>query len=143
MKQIRVVDLQELAKWVHSLQPSVAIGILLAGDRLSCVDEAAVIEVDGEIAGVCSISPDGETVSGEPTIVALYVAHTHRGQGYGRELLLTAIDRCRARGLIPVRVDMLSTPAKKIIESLPDDYQADLNAHDMSMGGAVDPILMS
>lgn len=68
--------------------------------------------------------------SGEPTIVAVYVRHEYRSRGYGNELLIAAINRCRERGLVPVRIDVMTTPVKKIIEHLPEDYRRDLHVVD-------------
>jgi GNAT superfamily N-acetyltransferase len=107
-----------LAEWVAQQPPSVEIGILLIGDRLSVVDEAAAVVVDGEIVAVSTIAPRGEQLSGQPTIVTLYTKPAYRKQGHGAVAFQAAIARCRKRGFLQVRVDVMSGYAMRIIESL-------------------------
>lgn len=121
----------ELAEWVASLPPSYVVGMLLVGDRLSCIDEAVACEVENQIIGVATIAPRGEMSSGVPTIVALYILSAFRGKGYGKSLMEAAVRRCVERGFSRVRVDILSAYAKRIIESLPEDLKSVLEVHDL------------
>jgi len=118
------------------------MAILFAGDRLSCIDEAVGLEADGEVVGVATIAPRGEQMSGKPTIVAIYVRPKFRRKGLGRTLLMAAIDRCRERGLVPVRMDALTTPALCAAQNLPEDYRQDLRLVDASIGGALDAMFL-
>ena len=130
--EIRRISKTKLGKWLSGQSPSLAMGILFGGDRFSCVDEAVVVEVENDIVGVITIAPRGEQFSGEPTIVGLYVKLEFRGRGFGRALTIAAIERCRKRRLVPVRVDILSTPAKRVIDNLPEEYKKDLKIFDLS-----------
>lgn len=128
---IRIVPRHEVARWAASLPPSAIIGMLLAGDRLSCCDEAAVWEEDGKITGAATIAPEGEQLSGEPTIVALYVTASRRRKGIGRELMKAAIERCRERGFERMRVDVMSTAARRTIGGLSEEHRTALRVVDM------------
>jgi GNAT superfamily N-acetyltransferase len=143
MKQILIWNVGKVHQWTRALPKNLAFVTLFVGDRLSCVDEGVALEVDGEVVGLATIAPKGEMMSEEPTIVALYVRHEFRRHGYGRDLMIAAIDRCRERGLVPVRVDLLSTPAQKIVENLPEEYRQDLRVFDMTLGGTTDLILLN
>ncbi|HBV01360.1 MAG TPA: hypothetical protein DEF00_03135 [Candidatus Taylorbacteria bacterium] len=46
-------------------------GMLFAGDRGNCCDEAVVVFEDNALVAIASIAPEGEAGSGEPTIVGL------------------------------------------------------------------------
>ena len=140
---MRILSLAELTSWVQTHVPhGVAMAILFAGDRLSCVDEAVGLEVDDEVVGVATIAPEGEQLSGEPTIVAIYVRSEFRKRGLGRTLLMVAIDRCRERGLVPVRMDALTTPALRAAENMPEDYRQDLRLVDASSEGTLDAMFL-
>ncbi len=129
---VRIASVREVGRWAMSLPPSPTIGMLLAGDRLSCCDEAAVWEEeDGKIIGAATIAPKGEQMSGEPTIVGIYVVPGRRREGIGRKLLIAAIERCRERGLVPVRVDILSTAARQTIAGLLAEYARALRVIDL------------
>lgn len=104
--------------------------MLLAGDRLSCCDEAVGVEVEGQIAAVATIAPQGEQMGGRPTIVALYTLPRFRRRGYGREAFVAALARCRERGFAKVRVDVLSKHVLRIIEGLSTEDRAYLEVHD-------------
>lgn len=84
-------------------------GLLFAGDRMWCCDEALGLEVDGEIVGVATIAPKGEDGCGQSEIVAVYVREEYRRRGYAIALLRSALVRCEERGLaFPIGVDVLS-----------------------------------
>lgn len=106
---------------------------LFVGDRLSCCDEAAIVEVDGKIVAIATIAPEGELNEGVPTIVGLYTVRAYRQQGYGRTALEVAVRRCTARGFQNIRVDVLTPNALKTIQSLPDGLRAALLVNDQSM----------
>lgn len=107
--------------WIFSLLASkegAVIAILLGGDRWACCEYAVVAEQDGEIVGIATMAPEGEMQSGEPTIVGLYVQPEFRRLGIGTKLLELAIRELDNLGLSPIRVDVMSTGAKKSIAKL-------------------------
>lgn len=106
---------------------------LFVGDRLSCCDEAAIAEVDGKIAAIATIAPEGELNEGVPTIVGLYTIRAHRKQGYGKAALAAVICRCIGRGFQKIRVDVLTPNALKTVQALPDELRAALLVNDQSM----------
>jgi len=93
--------------------------ILFGGDRKYCCDEAAVIEIEGKIVSLATIAPNGEENSGEPTIVGLYTVEPHRELGYGRMVMIEAIERCIERGFQKIRIDVISIQARNLILTLP------------------------
>ncbi len=114
--------------------------ILFSGDRLSCCDEAAIVEIDGKIIALATISPEGEMGEGTPTIVGLYTIRAYRQQGFGNTVLEGAVQRCLARGFSQIRVDAISPKALKTVRSLSNELQAKLAVNDQSMfgGGILD-----
>ncbi len=145
--KVRVANQGEVADVVFrsgKFNPgTMAIGCLFGGDRLSCIDEGIVFELGGDVIGLATIAPQGEMREGQPTIVALYVRHEYRRHGYGRRYMLATIYRMRERGLQkPYRVDATSSPGFRSCQDLPEEYEADLDVHDMSMGGALDMMML-
>lgn len=130
----RVITRSELSQWLQPLHPNMTIAILFAGDRIACCDEVVATELEGQIAGVATISPEGETGNGVPEIVGMYVHPTLRRLGLGRELLIAAIRRCQVRGFNTVRVDVLSERVNRIITTLPPELRTLLDVHDLSDG---------
>lgn len=106
---------------------------LFGGDRLSCCDEAAIVEVDGKIAALATIAPAGELNEGVPTIVGLYTIRAHRKQGYGKAALDAVIRRCFTRGFREIRVDVLTPNALKTVQALPEELRAALLVNDQSV----------
>lgn len=104
-------------------------GILFCGDRLSCCDEAAIIEINGNVVALATISPVGEMGEGMPTIVGFYTVREYRKQGCGREALVAAIRRCAERGFKKIRIDVLAQRVLGVIASLPADLSALLEVH--------------
>ncbi len=147
-KPFKILTKSEVEVWVfdnpHVNPATMAIACLFGGDRFSCIDEAVGLEVGGEIVGLASIAPEGEMREGKPTIVGLYVRHPFRRAGYGKAIMMATIDRMRERGLSkPYRADATSTLGLRACKSLPEDYKADLEFHDMSMSGALDIVMLA
>mgnify|MGYP001609444789 CR=1 FL=1 len=147
MQRILILDKHEVGVLIFDsgkFNPATpAIGCLFGGDRFGCIDEAVVLEVDGEIVGLATIAPRGEERSGQPTIVGLYARHEWRGNGYGYRLMMAAIDRMRERGLPkPYRADAISSPGFRVCQGLPEEYQVDLDICDMSMDGMLDIVML-
>lgn len=110
---IKIVSKADVAGWVHSLhrsKPSMAMRLLLSGDRWSCVDEVALATVDSEIVGIATIAPQGEMMEGVPTIVAIYVVHEHRKSGVGFKLLEAAVDYMLSKSLDLILLYLLHIP---------------------------------
>jgi ribosomal protein S18 acetylase RimI-like enzyme len=106
------------------------VKILFAGDRISDCDEGIIMQDQEKFMGLATIAPRGENQSGQPTIVGLYVAPECRKRDYGRQLLQKAITRCLERGFQNIRMDVMSSAAKKIILELPTAIRAKLDVHD-------------
>lgn len=143
MVKIQIVSKAEAAEWVRSLhsKPSMALGILLAGDRWSCVTEVAVAMINDKIVGIATIAPDGEQMSGKPTIVAIYVLYEHRKAGVGYQLFETAVDYMLSKELEPIRVDVMNSKVLRMINRLPIEKRQKLSVADHSGGGAIDATL--
>lgn len=136
--EIRSIAKSEL--WGH-LEPHAgtpAIAILFGGDRLSCCDEVLAAYDGDQFLAAVSVSSEGEMLSGEPTIVGMWVHYAHRRQGVGKALLEAAIGRMIERGLTPIRLDVMSTKVGKIIEQLPEDLRGVLK---VCQSGTCDPLL--
>lgn len=71
---------------------------------------------DGEPVGHVQLTP----VDGALRIGRLIVAPSVRGNGWGRRLLLLALEHARARGIRRVQLGVLAsnTPARRLYESL-------------------------
>lgn len=144
MADIRIVPKGEAASWVHSLhssKPSMALGLLLGGDRWLCVDEVALATVDHAVVGIATIAPEGEMRDGEPTIVAIYVLHEHRASGVGYELLEATVDYMLSKGLEPIRIDAMNSKVSRMVDRLPAEKRQKISVVDQSMGGAMDAML--
>lgn len=136
---IRLIKQDELSKWhsdmLHAIKDgrkAMTIICLFGGDRLYCCDEAVVAEENGKIVSIASIAPEGEQRDGRPTIVGLYTLDDYRRQGIGIKVMQAAIERCVARGLTPIHVDIMSTGAKHLFSKLPDDLKCHLELNDQS-----------
>ena len=70
-------------------------------------------------------------MSGQPTVVGLYVVPEHRGKGIGAQILQKAVARCIERGFDQIRMDVMSSNAMKIIEKLPDELKDKIDVHDL------------
>ena len=139
-----VLPKADVTEWVyslHSAKPSMALGILLAGARWDCVTESVVAKVNGKVVGIATIAPKGEQMSGEPTIVAIYVLHEYRGEGIGFRLFEKAIDYMLQKGLEPIRVNVLNSKVLHMINRLPVEKRQKLKVVDQSMGGRLDSIM--
>ena len=144
MVTIEVLSRDAVAAWVdelHATRHGMALGILFAGDRWSCIDEVVTAKVEDEIVGIATIAPEGEQMSGQPTIVALYVFSEHRRGGVGCQLLEAAIDRMLQRGLEPIRIDALHSGVLRMIDRLPIEKRQKIRVVDQSIGGFFDAMM--
>jgi GNAT superfamily N-acetyltransferase len=128
--ETKTISMQEVAAFTRARMLP-AIGILFVGDRFHCCDEGVGVFAEGELVGIATIAPEGEQGSGEPTIVGLYVVPEYRRRGIGTELMRAAVERCRERGFARVRVDVMSTGAKKAVARLPEALREVLDIHDL------------
>lgn len=140
MKNVKTVVLSkgELVEWISNIPITPVVVMLLGGDRLSCCDEAVALKVKEEIVGVATIAPKGEQMSGQPTIVALYILPKYRKTGYGKLLMTKTVERCQERGFEKIQVDVLSKRIFPIIKSLPPESQSRLEVNDMTFGDVTD-----
>ena len=74
-------------------------------------------------------------------MVALYVQYEYRGRGIGYQLFEAAVDHMIAKGLVPVRVDVLNSKVFRMIERLPEEKRNQLCIVDSSMDGGLDAIM--
>jgi len=122
---------EEVIEFIKTLNPHPVVGFLLSGDRVSCISEGLGIEKEGEIIGIATIAKEGELLSGDPTLVALYIKPEHRQKGYGKKLLKEAIRYAKAKKKFPyLRVDILSSKVKKMIQSLSEEDKKFLKIFD-------------
>lgn len=129
MEKIVVLSKEEIIEFVKNLNPNPVVGVLLSGDRLLCVTEAVGIEIEGKMIGIATIAEEGELYSGDPTLVALYIKPEHRQKGYGKKLLKEAISYAKKK--FPyLRVDILSSKVKKMIQSLSEEDKKFLKIFD-------------
>jgi len=130
---IEVVPRGVLIEKIRQLQekPNIVVALLFGGNRISCCDEGVIAEQENKLVGVATIAPEGEEMSGQPTVVALYVIPEFRGKGYGRQILRKAVERCIERGFLSIRMDVMSSNAKKIIDKLPKELQEKIDVHDL------------
>lgn len=105
------------------LTPTPIQVILFGGDRLTCCDDFVTVEENGEPVGIATIAPEGEQMSGTPTIVGVYIKQEFRGKGLGKDLLHKAIERCIERGFTKVRIDCLTTAMLVVATKLKTEYQ--------------------
>ncbi|MEO8637842.1 MAG: GNAT family N-acetyltransferase [Candidatus Taylorbacteria bacterium] len=108
---------------------------LFGGDRLSCCDEAVVVMVEGCIAALATIAPEGEMTSGHPTIVGLYTVRAFRQQGYGKMVLEATVRRCMERGFTKVHIDVLTPKAMMTVNTLQLELRNVLEVVDQSACG--------
>lgn len=118
--EIRTVSKSTLVDALRPHYQRFAIAILFGGDRLSCCDEVFVALEGEELLGAVTLAPKGEQMSGQPTIVALWVHPEWRRQGIARALLVRAIERMAERDLTPVRIDALSSKMSVLVNQLPE-----------------------
>jgi len=121
--KIKIISKRKL--WNH-LQPFAskpAIGILFGGERFDCCDEVLAAFENDQFLGAVTLSSEGELMSGQPTIVGLWVSYQHRRKGIGQALLEAAIRRMIEHGLTPVRLDSISSKADIIIKQLPQELK--------------------
>ncbi|KKU60246.1 MAG: hypothetical protein UX81_C0002G0043 [Parcubacteria group bacterium GW2011_GWA2_47_12] len=111
---------------------------LFGGDRMSCCDEAAIVEINGKVVALATLAPEGEMNEGVPTIVGLYTIRAERRRGYGKAVLEATIRRGIARGFQKIRVDVLTTKAMQTIHALPQELQDVLIVNDQTMFGFLD-----
>jgi GNAT superfamily N-acetyltransferase len=79
--------------------------------------------------------------SGKPTIVALYVLPEWRQKGVGAKLLADTIDYMIANDMSPIKMDVMSSKAMRIIDSISSDVRNKIEINDQTMGGAMDGML--
>ncbi len=127
-----VISKTEVSRWLHNEVDMHHPSILpLVGDRFSCIDEAVAVGSE-MIIGIATIASEGEQMSGEPTIVAVFIQPPFRGQGYGEQVFCAAVARCRERGLVPVRFDAIDLREAELVRQLPEECWNDVSLHDMS-----------
>lgn len=138
----KIINAREAARLLFEAHPQIRqdawFPILFCGDRLSCCDEAAIVEIDGKIVALATIAPEGEMGEGTPTIVGLYTVRSFRRGGLGKAALEAAVRRCLAREFSHIRIDAISPNALRTIQSLSEELRAELVVNDQSMfGGAI------
>ena len=111
-----------------------AAAILFGGDRWSCVTDVIVGMLEDAPIGMVTISEVGEQHDGHACILGMYTRLGHRGKGYGKKLIGAAVEVGKVKGITPLRCDIITTEAKFLIETLPDDIKESLEIRDFSSG---------
>jgi len=122
--------LMEKLRQLHE-KPNIIVGMLFGGDRISCCDEGVIAEQGSKLVGLATIAPEGEQMSGQPTIVGWYVIPEYRRKGIGSQILKRAVERCIERGFNKIRMDVMSSNARRIIKNLPDELKNKIDVHDL------------
>lgn len=119
-----ILTKEEIKEFVKTNNPT-----LVLPQREFSFNEIQIFVIENEgIIGMVTIER-GELFSGEPTLVTLYIKPEYRGKGYGKKLLKEAISYAKKR--FPyLRVDILSSKVKKMIESLPEEEKKFLKIFD-------------
>ena len=96
----------------------------IGGDRIVCCDEGIVARTRfGNLVGLASIAPQGESHDGSPEIVGVFVGRKYRRKGIGKELLIRVINRCEERGLRP-SMHAVTNNGWALLQALPDNIRA-------------------
>lgn len=133
---IRVIDKEEMltvtSNIIHRSRDVNAI-VVIGGDRALCCDEAVIFEKDSVVVGIATISTEGESFDGTPTIVGVYVVKEHRGQDIGLQLLEAAICRMQVRQIQTLyRVETCTKSGARTVEKLPSEMKKLLTVIDCS-----------
>jgi len=136
--KIKIISKRKLWNYLRPFANKPAIGILFGGERFDCCDEVLAAFENDQFLGAVTLSSQGELMSGQPTIVGLWVSYQHRRKGIGQSLLEAAIRRMIERGLTPVRLDSISSKADIMIERLPQDLKKVIKVFS---GGPCDSVL--
>ena len=121
--EIKIISKRKLWNYLQPFANKPAIGILFGGERIDCCDEVLAAFENSQFLGAVTLSSQGEVMSGQPTIVGLWVSYQHRKKGIGQALLEAAIRRMIERGLTPVRLDSISSKADRMFERLPKELK--------------------
>ncbi|OGF22189.1 hypothetical protein A2Y83_03560 [Candidatus Falkowbacteria bacterium RBG_13_39_14] len=118
--------------------------ILFVGDRWSCITHVAIAKraFTGAVA-IATIAPKGESGSGDPAIVGIYVKKEFRGKGIGTWLLQKTVEYMEKQGLVPIRVDVLNSKVLRMIKNIPSEVSNKINIVDNTMEGMLDFIMES
>lgn len=136
--EIKIISKRKLWNYLQPFAIKPAIGILFSGERFECCDEVLAAFENNQFLGAVTLSSKGEMMSGQPTIVALWVSYQYRRKGIGQALLEAAIRRMIERGLTPVQLDSISSKADMMIERLPQELKKVIKVFS---GGPCDSVL--
>lgn len=153
--QLEIIDRTKLLDFIGKLPKNdFMVSFLLKGDRIRGCDEGVIMTQQDKPIGVATIAPYGEEADvslinfrkrlekegvkdlnklqteGEPTIVGLYVVPEERKKGYGRKILIRAVERCIKRGFEKIRTDVTTPEGEKTVQSLPDDIKSKLDVRE-------------
>ena len=125
MEKIVVLPKKEVIEFVKINNPTVTL------PRNSFETQILVVGIRNEkIIGIAIIEK-GKIFFGEPTLLTIYIKPEHRRKGYGKKLLKEAISYAKAKKKFPyLRVDILSSKVKKMIESLSEEDKKFLKIFD-------------
>ena len=125
MEKIVVLPKKEVIEFVKINNPTVTL------PRNSFETQILVVGIRNEkIIGIAIIEK-GKIFFGEPTLLTIYIKPEHRRKGYGKKLLKEAISYAKAKKKFPyLRVDILSSKVKKMIQSLSEEDKKFLKIFD-------------
>ena len=123
MEKIVVLPKKEVIEFVKINNPTVTL------PRNSFETQILVVGIKNEkIIGIAIIEK-GKIFFGEPTLLTIYIKPEHRRKGYGKKLLKEAISYAKKK--FPyLRVDILSSKVKKMIQSLSEEDKKFLKIFD-------------
>lgn len=117
-------NMKEILKMIFPT-PTLTQATLFGGDRYTCCDDFVTVEENDLPVGIATIAPEGEQMSGTPTIVGVYIKQEFRGKGLGLVLTKKAIERCIERGFTKARIDCLTTAMLVVANKLKAEYEKD------------------
>lgn len=137
--EVKIISQENLANVIDQIPLGMSRAALFGGDRYSCVDEGVALVDQEVLIGLATIAPEGEQLTGIPTIVGLWIKPQYRMQGNGKLLMKATVERCIERGFETVLVDGLVAPISKIVDSLPENLKQHVDYRNFGMGLPVLP----
>lgn len=130
VKQLNATQLREVLN-SHNLYPVVTI--LISEQRLSACDIGILISQEEYPVSLAMIMTRSIQYSAEPEIAVLYTIPSFRGKGFGKLLLIHALDICQQIGYPTIHINASSRGTAIICNNLSPDLKKMLHIHDSGL----------